>query len=154
MLSCVINVMDDQDVATTNLPRAFLQTNMEVMVRVCLYGILSEILLNVDPERYRDKVLIERGKKLIYAVLKCALYGSLISSLIFWREILGKLNSWCFHTNHYDPCIMNKAVDRILCTVCWHVDNPNITNMRPSVFGGILQRLEEQYKKVEPLTTN
>ena len=76
-----------------------------------LYGFLAEILLNIDPEKYGDKVVIEKGKKIVYTVMRRTLYRVMISSLLFWRYLVRKLKSWGFQTNPYDPCVMNKVVN-------------------------------------------
>ena len=65
--------MENRDVSTTNIPGVFLQTKMESVVRVWLDSILDDVLLNIDNKNYRDKVVIEQGQKVIYAVLKRAL---------------------------------------------------------------------------------
>ena len=77
------------------------------------------MLLNIDPKKYGDKVVIERGKKVIYLVLKCTLYGVLIRSLILWRDLVSKLKPWVFQPNPYEPCVMNKVVDGNSYTLCW-----------------------------------
>ena len=65
-MSYTIDSMDNCDVATTNIPEAFLQTEMEGVVWVRIDGILAEILLKIVTENYRDKFFIERGNKVIY----------------------------------------------------------------------------------------
>ena len=104
MISCAINTMKNRDVATTNIPGVLLHTKMEGMVWVRLDIIKSKMLLKIYPEKYRYKLVIERGKKVIYTVLNSALYGSLIRSLIFWRELLVKLKPWDFYPNPYNLC--------------------------------------------------
>ena len=66
-----------------------------------LYRVLAEMLLDICPKKYGDKIVIEQGKKLIYEVLKHALYGVLIIYLLFWRDLVRKLKSWGFHTKPY-----------------------------------------------------
>ena len=68
-----INTTDNLNVTTTNIPVALLNTKMEYTVRVQLDNILSEMILNIDTKKYRDKVVIKKRKKVIYAVLKIAL---------------------------------------------------------------------------------
>ena len=91
MLSCVIYAMDNRDVATNDTPGSFIHNNTEGTVQVRLYDILTEMLLKVDPEKYRNKVVIERGKKVIFTDLKRALYGTLVRYLLFWRDLVWKL---------------------------------------------------------------
>ena len=75
--------MDNYNVEATNRSIDFFRTDMEVMVQVRLYGALAEILLNIDPEKYGDKVIIEMGNKVIYAVLNRAPFRALLISLLF-----------------------------------------------------------------------
>ena len=110
--------------------------------------------LKVDTKNYRDKVVIEKRKKVIYAVLKSALYRDLISSPLFWINLVGKLKFWVFHPNPYDPCIMKKVVGGILCTVCCHVSYLNISHVKSAAVDDVLRCLEEQYGKVATLTAN
>ena len=50
MLYCVVDAMDNQDFATTNISGTFFKTKMEGIVQVKLYGILDKMLLEIDPE--------------------------------------------------------------------------------------------------------
>ena len=52
MVTCIINVMEVGDVAVTDIPGAFLQTDMVhgdriVCVRLC--GVLADLLVKNDP---------------------------------------------------------------------------------------------------------
>ena len=44
--------MKDLGISTTDVPGYFLQTDIEGTARVRIAGVLSEILLNIDPEKY------------------------------------------------------------------------------------------------------
>ena len=87
LLSSIIESMKDRIVTTTDIPRAFLNDYMEVTVLVRLYGLLAQMIMKLDPEKYGDKVIIEMGEKVIYTVLKCALYGVIIGSLLLSRDL-------------------------------------------------------------------
>ena len=110
------------------------------------------MLLNIDTEKNRDKVVIEKGKKVIYVVLKPALYGDLIIYLIIWLYLVGKMKPWGFQPNPYDPCIMNKLFGENVCIVCWNVDYFNISHLHSTVVICVLQLIEGKYGKVDPLT--
>ena len=146
--------MEKCDVATTNIHGAFLQTDMEGTVWVRLDGVITEMLLNIDPENYRDKVVIGRGKKSIYMVLKHTLCGALISSLLFWRDLVSKLKSWGLQSNPYDPSVTNKVVDGKSCTVCWYGDHLKISHVQSKVIKNFFRHLEEHYSKVTPMKNN
>ena len=79
MLSFVTDTMESFDITSTDIPSVLLQTNMEVPVWVRLCAILSEMLLKMDPKKYRYKDIIDRVKKVIHKLLNCAMYKVLIS---------------------------------------------------------------------------
>ena len=145
--------MYNHNIATNDIPGAFLRTDIQGTFRVRLDGVLAEMFLNIDPEKYRDKVIIERGKKVIYEILKCAMCGAIINSLLFCRYLVMKLKSWGFHTNPYEPCAMNKVFYGNDCTICWHVYHSKISHVESTVSNDVLQCREEQYGKVAPLNT-
>ena len=86
MITCIIDEMEGRDVTIANITGAFIQTDMvhgNHIVRVRLCGVLWYLLVNIDPEKFAEKVVLECGQKVIYAALNKSLYGALISSLLF-----------------------------------------------------------------------
>ena len=73
VMSCMIGVMENQEIKTTDIASNFLQTYTESVVQVWLDSILINMLLNIYPLKYGDKVIIERVKKVIYTVINHAL---------------------------------------------------------------------------------
>ena len=95
-------------------PGDFIQTDMvhgDCIVRIRLCGVLADLLFNIYPLKFADKVVLEGGHTVIYAALNKAIYGDLIASLLFWQYLFGALISWGFEPNPYDSCIMNTMVD-------------------------------------------
>ena len=102
MITCIQDASEGRNVAVGDVPTAFLQTKMKhgkVKARVRMAGPIADALVKIDPGKYRDKVVMEGGKRVIYAVLKKALYGALISSLLFWQDLSGFLKSLGFESN-------------------------------------------------------
>ena len=60
-----------------------IKIDMEVTVLLFLEGFMAEMLVNIGPENYYDKLVIEGGKKVIYTTLLKGFYGTLVSKLIF-----------------------------------------------------------------------
>ena len=59
MLTCMINTFEKRDVATIDIPRAFLQTKMikkEKDVHVVLDGRMAKLLANIAPETPQEYV--------------------------------------------------------------------------------------------------
>ena len=149
MVNCIINAMEGCNVAVANIPGAFLQMDMvhvNRIVRIRLCGVLLDILVNIEPEKFADKVILEGGQKVIYASLEKDLYGALISNLIFWRDLSSALESWGFNPDLYDSC-------RGKCLILWHVDDLNILHVIPKVVYEVLSQLTTKYGKVSALSS-
>ena len=112
MLSwCIQDANDHRDVATVDLPGAFMHANMDETVHIKLVGKMAELLVMVDPKLYRKYVKMEHGKPVLYAKLRKALYGTLKAALLFWKLLPSTLQKWGFKVNPYDPCVVNKTIE-------------------------------------------
>jgi hypothetical protein len=56
MLSCTIDALERRDVATVDIPGAFMQADMDELVHMRLEGTMAELLVKLDPKLYRSKV--------------------------------------------------------------------------------------------------
>jgi hypothetical protein len=107
ILSCIINAEEERDVATVDIPNAFIQTRVEKKEECCiikLHGILVDMLEEIAPGVYTPYVRVDRkGVKVL--ILECwnAVYGTMMASLLFYRKFRNSLHSIGFETNLYDP---------------------------------------------------
>ena len=72
MLTCMIDAFEKRDVATVDIPGAFLQTKMpkeEKDVHVILDGRMAELLAKIAPETYQEYVSQKRGQAYIYTAV-------------------------------------------------------------------------------------
>jgi hypothetical protein len=153
MLSCTIDAHEHRDVATTDIPGAFLQTDMEGNVHMVLEGKMAELLARLDPKLYRKHIMIKKGKPIMHVQLKKALYGTLHASLLFWKDLSKNLTDRGFVINPYDWCVANKTINRKQCTVLWHVDDIKVSHEDPDVVMQVLSMFEGVYgSKDAPLT--
>lgn len=152
MLSCVIDALENRDVATVDIPGAFMQADMDEVVHMKLEGKMAELLVRIDPKLYRRHVLLENGKQVLYVELKKALYGTLKAALLFWRRLSGQLIEWGFKPNPYDSCVMNKVINGAQCTILWHVDDLKISHVDREVVTEVIDLLEKEFGKEAPLT--
>ncbi|VEU34053.1 unnamed protein product [Pseudo-nitzschia multistriata] len=154
VLSCVINAIEGRDVATVDIPGAFLQTPMpegeDVYIR--LDGTMAELLCRVDPKMYRKYLVNRNGKKTLFTKAEKAIYGTLRAALLFWEKLYGQLEEWGFELNPYDPCTVNKMINGKQCTIVWHVDDLKISHADSTVVSMVIQQLNEQFGKESPLT--
>ena len=72
-------------------------------------GTLVEWLVELDPTRYSNKVVYEKGKKVLYLEVLKAICGILIASLLWHWKFRSDLESEGFVFNTYDPCVANRV---------------------------------------------
>jgi hypothetical protein len=160
ILSCVIDAVEGRDVATCDIPGAFMQSDMKGKVVMKLEDVMAEIIVKIDPTQYKKYVTKENGKDVIYVILAKALYGTLQAALLFWQNLSTQLQEWEFEINPYDFCVANKTIDGKQCTIIWHVDDLKISHMDPHVVTTILNLLDAKYGQEivggerAPVTTN
>jgi hypothetical protein len=56
MLSATIDTLDERDVATVDIPGAFVQADIDEVVHVRFEGEIAEILVRMDPKLYQKYV--------------------------------------------------------------------------------------------------
>jgi hypothetical protein len=61
MLSCLIDAKEHRDVATVDIPGAFMQADMEDLVHMKLEGKMAELLVKLDPKLYQKYVQSSRN---------------------------------------------------------------------------------------------
>jgi hypothetical protein len=103
MLSCIIDAKEKRDVATADIPNAFMQADMEgEEILMKLEGTMAELLVKLDPKMYRKCILMKNGKSVMYVKLQKALYRTLQAALLFWKNLTASLKEWGFEINPYD----------------------------------------------------
>jgi hypothetical protein len=155
IMTCVIDAYEGRDVATLDIPGAFLQTRMpptEDKVHVVLDGRMAELLAKISPETYQEYVHHKRGQAYIYCLLNVALYGTLKAAVLFWKKLTESLKMRGFTINPYDWCVANKIVNGKQLTIVWHVDDLKLSHMDPKVIDDIIKSLKDEYGKVGEMT--
>ena len=87
-ISCVIDAHEGRDVATADIPNAFIQTDMpepkpgEDRVIMKITGELVDMMVELDLELYSNYMVYKGKGKVIYVVILKALYWMLVTSLL------------------------------------------------------------------------
>jgi hypothetical protein len=105
MLLCIIDVKEEQDMATTvDIPGAFIQADMEGNdIHLMLEGTIADLLVHLDLKPYRKYVKNRNGKPVLYVQLTKALYyGTLQAALLFWKDLSASLQEWGFNIREKD----------------------------------------------------
>ena len=85
VLTCMIDAKKNQDVATIDIPNAFIQTVVEDSkdrVIIQIWGLMDNILEKIEPHVYGPYVTFDkRGNKQLLVECLSAIYGTMVASL-------------------------------------------------------------------------
>ena len=100
----MIDAVEGWEVATADIPRAFLQTDYDKGdIHIRLEGAMVTILEEIDPEYYKYFILTDKhGRKCMYVESKKAIYGTLETSLLFWEKLSKSLEEMGYQRNEYE----------------------------------------------------
>ncbi|CAJ1943974.1 unnamed protein product, partial [Cylindrotheca closterium] len=152
--TCVIDAHKGRDIMTLDVPNAFIQTYMpdakegEDRVYMKITGMMVQILIDMAPE-YREYVVLENRKPIIYVRVLRAIYGMLQSSLLFYNQFQSDLEAKQFVFNLYDLCVANKVVNEKQQTVRFHVDDLMSSHMDPKVNDKFAEWLNMRYGSIQ-----
>ena len=76
LLTSVIDVKEQREVITVDIPGAFMQGEQDETVHMKLEGTLAELLTKCDPTKYQPYLVIEKGKSVLYVELVIVCYHS------------------------------------------------------------------------------
>ena len=143
-MTTVVKAQEGQDVATCDIPNTFVQTHVEEKDQdgnrtiMNIRGVCVDILCEIDLN-YWDYTVTEDNQKVLYVHITQAIYGMLVSAMLFYCKLTKALLSYGFELNPYDPCVVNKMVNSEQLTVCWHVDDLKSSHINPKVNNEFLQ---------------
>jgi hypothetical protein len=122
-LTSTIDAKETREVVTINIPGAFLHVDNEDYVIMKMVGTLAQLMVKTNPKMYRQHVVLEKGRSVLYLQLQKALYGMMKSALLFYTKLVLELKKLGFEINPYDPCMVNKMVNGTQMMIRWHVDD-------------------------------
>jgi hypothetical protein len=148
LLTGVIDAKQKRDVMTLDIPNAFVQTKIPLngdKIIMKIRGQLVDILLEICPGVYDDYVRYEGKNKVLYVRMLKALYGMLISSILYYKKFRKDIESIGFAVNPYDICVANRTVNGKQQTVTWHVDDLKSSHIDPKVNDKFAEWCEATY---------
>ena len=149
LLTATIDAEEGRDVATIDIPNAFVQTELssDEMVVMRLRGKLAELMVQVAPEIYSKYVIYNnKGETMLYVRLLKALYGIIRAAILFYEKFLRDIKEIGFELNPYDPCVANKMVRGKQLTLTWHVDDLKTSHVMTKVVDCMVAWLKEKYE--------
>ena len=158
LLTAVIEAEEERDVATCDIPNAFIQTQVEEKDQdgnrtiMKIRGILIDVLCEMDPV-YGEHVTIENKHKVLYVHITKAIYGLLASAMLFYRRFTQDLIGYGFTINPYDPCVANKQVEGKQMTVSWHVDDVKVSHVNSKHVDDFITWIKQTYGTIGDVKT-
>jgi len=143
--SLVIDVMEERDIATTDVAGAFLKADMPDFVLLRLHGASLKAILRANKDKYEKFIRIEKGRQVLYARLLKAMYGTLKAALLWYELLSDTLVKEGITLNPYDPCVANKIVNRKQFTICWYVDDLKLSHRDPEEVTKMIKLLEKHF---------
>ena len=145
LITLMIDAAEGRDVATSDVPGAFLHTDIDEDTYVVVDGALILLLLKANNKYAKFVHVTKSGKKVIFLKLKKALYGTMKAARLFYDNLSSKLVNYGFVINEYEKCVVTKDINGSQCTVVWHVDDLKISHSDPQVVTDIITYLESFY---------
>jgi hypothetical protein len=85
LLTCAIDAKEGRDVATIDIPGAFMQADMDdEVIHVRLQGRMAMLMVEIDPT-YKKYIGKENDQPVLSIRLLKALYGTLRAARLFWK---------------------------------------------------------------------
>ena len=154
-LTAVIDALESREVAVLDAPGAFMQADIDELVHVRFTGEMVSMLLHIDNDMYKDYVVTEKGKMVMYMELLKALYGTLCTARLFWQKLSKQLiDVWGFTPNKYDDCVVNKIINGHQMSVVWHVDDLKVSHVHGKEVDKFIMQMEETFGADAPLSVS
>ena len=155
MLCCAIDAKENRCVVITEIPGAFLHTDMEDYVHMLLEGTIAKLIIKLEPSLYRKYVWYDRNRKTnALSTVKNVLYGMLQAALLFWKLLSNTLQDWGFKINKYNQSVASNIIQGKQCMIMWHVYDLKISHVDKDVIEEIVEKLTTKFGQDTPLTTN
>ena len=151
ILTTTIDAKESRDVATMDIPGAFMYSDQDETVHLRLQGTLADLLVKCDPKLYHKYVVTEDGQQVLYVELIKALYGTLQAALLFSWQFSMKLVEWGFTINPYNWGVTNELIQGTQCRIIWHIDDLKISHVDSVVVDEVISLLCNEFGQEGPL---
>ena len=59
-MTCIIDALEKRDVATTYIPGAFMQADMDEIVNMKIEGKMAQLMTKINPKKYEKYTVMEK----------------------------------------------------------------------------------------------
>jgi len=136
ILTGLVEAVESRDLEMCSIQNSFVQTQMEGndsdvhRTIIKIRNLLLVILIEMDSEY--EKLLVTQNKPAVLCVhLLKALYGMLVSAMLFYKKFHRDLIGYGFKVNSCSLCVANMIVRGRQMTVSWQKDDYNVIHVDP-----------------------
>jgi hypothetical protein len=147
-MTIMIDAYENRDVATADIAGAYLHALMKHFITMRFVGWAVDLLCEVNPE-YTKYVVYEGKTKVLYTRCNKAIYGCVVSGVLWYELFSSTLEQLGFTINPYDFCVANATIEGSQCTIGWFVDDTKISHANPDVVTNIINQLESKFGKMK-----
>lgn len=155
-ITCAIDSHEGRSIMIMDIPNAFIQAGIpkrekgdQIIMKI--RGKLVDWLVEILPETYRNKVVIENEVKVLYLKSVRAIYGMLEAALMWYRRLRTDLEKEEYIFHEYDPCIVTKVINGRQHLVRFHVDDILSSLVDPKVNDHFARWAQKMYGKIKPV---
>lgn len=112
-------------------------------------GILVNCLIELFPGVYENYVTYEGKSKVVFVEMLMALYGMLVSTVLFYKKFQKDIEAIGFQINPYNICVTNGKIDEGQHTVAYHDYNVKSSHMNKRVNDNLSEWVEKTYRSKE-----
>ena len=108
-----------------------------------------DLLLDINPEFYGTFVTTDKkGEKVIIVQCMNAIYGTMVSSLMYYNKFVKTMKRIGFQLNLYHPCVENSLVNYKQQTICFHVYDCKLSHQDSKLNDKFINTLRDEYESV------
>jgi len=141
----VVDAYERRDVATSDVSGAFLKAEQKDYVLLRLTGEALKAILRANSDKYEKYVTMEGSVRVLYVQLLRAMYGTLTATISWYTLFAETLMQMDFTLNPYDLCVANKVVNGTQFTICWYVDDVELSHRDHREVTKMLKVLEGKF---------
>jgi len=91
----------------------------------------------------------KQKQRALYVKMLKALFGMMITSILFYKKFRNDIESIAFEVNPYDICVANTMVNRKHHTLTWHVDDVKSSHVNHKMNDKFQKWCEQKYGSEE-----
>ena len=116
-----------------------------------IQGAMIDMLLEIDGS-HADCVAKENGHRVLCVHIQRAIYGMLMSGLLFYKKFRASIEETGYQVNPCDPCVANKMINGKQHTISWHVDDLKSSHVDSKVNDNFHAWLQKEHGQIKEVT--